>query len=269
MTGGMPAPTTPRTVSPWQKIDMEQVRAYDPNDPLGRRAYALAGWFPRDEALKIDMFDPEAGVGIRGGKIVPLSETDIDILRSISASPLQGAGGFGPSAQGLAPGQQASLQPGLWPIPSYSIPSPEFMMPYKGWMPSKEVMAGVMEPYRETERQLMETLGAGGGLGSARGGFSGQGAAGLGKFWAEATPQIGLQAWQMTQPALQMAWQAQLGKQRDIWGEALQQYKYPWGIAPQMTAASFPSPVVRPPSPSPFAGMGSFLGGLGSLIAAF
>lgn len=100
-------------------------------------------------------------------------------------------------------------------IPQYDIPQydiPDAPMPTRGWMENLDpsVQSGIMEPWKLGEKQLMETLG--GGMGSARGGFSGMGAAGLGEYWAQATPQIGQTAWGMVQPGLQQDYQAQLGQ---------------------------------------------------------
>ncbi len=159
----------------------------------------------------------------------------------------------------------------LWPTPSYNIPSSELMMPTAETMGgiSPAVWAGIMHPYQRVEQQLMETLGAGGGLGSARGGFSGQGAAGLGKYWAEAAPGIGMQAWNMISPALQKGWAADLQRQQSLWAEQMQQFKYPWQAGPSFLSMSMPQPFVQQPGqpgPSPWAGFGSLLSGIGSII---
>ena len=156
----------------------------------------------------------------------------------------------------------------LWPLPSYNIPSPEYMMPTAATMNaiSPDVWSGIMQPYQKVEKQLMETLGAGGALGSAMGGFSGQGAAGLGKYWAEAAPGIGMQAWNMISPALQQGWGAGLQQAQNLWAEQMQQYKYPWQAAPSFISMGMPFPYVQQPSGSPMAGMGSLLSGMGSLM---
>ena len=156
----------------------------------------------------------------------------------------------------------------LWNIPSYNIPSPEYMMPTGQTMGSisPAVWSGIMQPYQKVESQLMETLGAGGQLGSAMGGFSGQGAAGLGKYWAEAAPGIGMQAWNMISPALQQGWGAGLQQAQNLWAEQMQQYKYPWQAAPSLISMGMPFPYVQQPSGSPMAGMGSLLSGMGSLM---
>ena len=190
-----------------------------------------------------------------------------------------GTGGGAGAAPGSAGGFPTDLpleyfspfQPGLWPLPTYQTPSPEWMMPTGRTMGSisPAVWEGIMQPYQRVEQQLMETLGGQGGLGSARGGFSGQGAAGIGKYWAEAAPGIGMQAWNMISPALQQGWAAELQKQQALWGESLQQFKYPWQAAPSYTSMSMPQPYMQQPSQSSgMSGLGSFLGGVGSLLGA-
>jgi len=159
---------------------------------------------------------------------------------------------------------------GLWPTPGYNIPSTESMMPSAATMGniSPSIWEGIMNPYKQAEQQLMETLGAGGGLGSARGGFSGQGAAGLGKFWAEAAPTMGTQAWNMISPALQQGWGAGFQREQALWGEQMQQHKYPWQAGPSMLSMGMPTPYTQQQQARPLGGIGSLLGGIGSLWGA-
>jgi hypothetical protein len=143
-----------------------------------------------------------------------------------------------------------------------------------------------MAPYLEAEQQLLETLGAGGGLGSARGGFSGQGAAGLGRYWADAGQQYGRDLWGMIAPAQQagwgaelqrgqQGWQAELGRGQQDWGAqlaqsmfgaqagqeqwraGLQEQRFPFDIIPGLFGQSMPSPVVTQGG-----GGGGLMGGL-------
>ena len=111
-----------------------------------------------------------------------------------------------PSAEGVLSGIE---QPGYI---GYDIPDITSMMPTGDWFTSlsPEVMAGIWSPYEEGSRQLQEQLNAIGGLGNQVAGVSGQGAAGLGKYWADATNDVGLQAWNMISPALQTGWNAEL-----------------------------------------------------------
>lgn len=156
------------------------------------------------------------------------------------------------SAFGLQPPQTTSttnqpITPGLlWGPGNYSVPDITSMMPTTQTMSSisPDVKAAVMAPYKEAEAQLMETLGAGGGLGSARGGFSGQGAAGLGKYWADVAPEYTQSLWGMTAPALQAGWGAELSRSRDIWGQEQAAKQFPFQVIPSMFGQSMPTPVV-------------------------
>jgi hypothetical protein len=107
---------------------------------------------------------------------------------------------------------------------------------------SPDIRAGVMAPYKETELQLQETLGAGGGLGSARGGFSGQGANALGKYWADVGTDYGQQLWNMVKDPLAMGWQAEQTGKMAQWGEQLQKEKYPYSLAPALMSSSLETP---------------------------
>jgi len=133
----------------------------------------------------------------------------------------------------------------LWDVPRYQVPDITSMMPTTETLAaiSPDVKAAVMAPYKETEQQLLETLGATGGLGSAMGGFSGQGAAGLGKYWGDVAPEYTKSLWGMVAPAQQMGYAAELGRERDIWGQQLQASQFPYTVIPGMAGASMPSPV--------------------------
>lgn len=99
-------------------------------------------------------------------------------------------------------------------VQPYQIPSTESMMPTQSWWNSlsPDVMAGVWAPYQQASQGMLEQLGGMGQLGSARGGATGAAGAALGQFSADAANKVGLQAWQMSQPAMQAGWQAQLGQ---------------------------------------------------------
>lgn len=159
-------------------------------------------------------------------------------------------------------GQAGQAGGTLWDVGGYDIPSLYDIPDITGMMPTAETMAsiapevraGVMAPYKETERQLMETLGAGGGLGSARGGFSGQGAAGIGKYWADVAPEYTQSLWSMVQPAQQAGWQAELARgmtgytsaldrAKDIWSQEVMAKQFPYSVIPGMAGASMPTPV--------------------------
>lgn len=164
--------------------------------------------------------------------------------------------------------------PGSYDVPGYGMPSPYDVPDIAGMMPtettmgaiSQDVRQAVMAPYKEIEQQLLETLGAGGGLGSARGGFSGQGAAGVGRYWGDVAPEYTRSLWGMVAPAQQAGWQAELGRgrdvygaelgreaslfgaglgrERDIWGQEQMARQFPFSVIPGMAGSAMPSPVV-------------------------
>jgi hypothetical protein len=135
-----------------------------------------------------------------------------------------------PLIQGLSQAGQAQLGQANFGAPSaptmpsmtgvlsgvqpYQIPSTESMMPTQSWWNSlsPEVMAGVWAPYQQASQSMLEQLGGMGQAGSARGGATGAAGAALGQFGADAANKVGLQTWQMSQPAMQAGWQAQLGQ---------------------------------------------------------
>jgi len=94
----------------------------------------------------------------------------------------------------------------------WDIPSTQSMMPQQGWYEGLDsnIKQGIMEPYKDASQQLTESLGY--SAGSARGGASGTLGASQGEFWADAGTQMGQQAWNMVNPAQQMGWQAELGR---------------------------------------------------------
>lgn len=97
-------------------------------------------------------------------------------------------------------------------IPMYDLPNA--VQPTAQWYNSlsPEVMAGVWAPYQDASNQLLETLGASGQRGNARAGYSGAAGAALGSFAADASKNVGLQAWQMSQPGLMADYQSQLSR---------------------------------------------------------
>lgn len=175
-------------------------------------------------------------------------------------------------AQAGAPGAPTPLWETAMPSGAmgYDVPSPYGIPDTTGMMPtaatmgaiSPEVKAGVMAPYKEAEQQLMETLGAGNILGSARGGFSGAGATGLGRYWADAAPEYTKSLWDMVAPAQQAGWGAELQRSQQGWGAGLaqnifgsqmagqqwqaglQEKQFPFTVIPAMMGESMPSPVV-------------------------
>ncbi len=121
----------------------------------------------------------------------------------------------------------------------YQVPDIGMMMPSAENMSNIDpnIMAGILQPYKLGEQQLMETLGGRGQMGSARGGFSGAGAAGLGKYWGTAAPQIGTSMWNMISPQLRAGWDANLDRNR-----------FPSTFAMSQMPSIYPSPVVHQPT---------------------
>lgn len=137
------------------------------------------------------------------------------LLPMVSGLSRQGASQLGqPNLGAPSAPNMPSMTGVLSGITPYQIPSIEQMMPTSSWWNSlsPEVMQGVWAPYQQASKGMLEQLGGIGQLGSARGGASGAAGAALGQFSADAANKVGLQAWQMSQPAAQMGWQAQLGQ---------------------------------------------------------
>jgi hypothetical protein len=173
-------------------------------------------------------------------------------------------------------------------ISPYQIPSTESMMPTQSWWNSlsPDVMAGVWAPYQQASKGMLEQLGGIGQLGSARGGSTGAAGAALGQFSADAANKVGLQAWQMSQPAAQIGWQAQLAQNQQGYGNQLteaqtnyanevarQQANYQmaqqaWGMPFGMTGmlpGTYSQGITTQPQSPNYMGMlgGAALGGLG------
>ena len=85
----------------------------------------------------------------------------------------------------------------LWDVGSYNIPGvpQNQVMPTQGWWGgmAPEVRAGLWEPYEQGADLLTERMGAGGQAGSAMGGFSGAYGDAMGRYYADASKQVGLQ----------------------------------------------------------------------------
>jgi len=94
--------------------------------------------------------------------------------------------------------------------PSYNVVNPDIMMPTQTWWNSlsPNVKSGLWAPYQEGAMGLQEMLAGQGQWGSPRGGVSGSAQTAMGKYASEASRNVGLQAWEMTQPAMQTYWSA-------------------------------------------------------------
>jgi len=192
-----------------------------------------------------------------------------------------------------------SMQGVLSGTPQYQIPNIQQMMPSQQWYNdlSPEVMAGIRAPYEDASKQLTESLGY--SAGSPMAGASGVLGGSQAKFWADAGTQMGQQAWNMTAPAMQAGWGAQLGQnqlgyqniqqertadyqnilaqqqagyagQQNMWQQQLQQNMLPYSIIPGLTGGTYSNPVVNQGSGG-FSGtgalMGAGLGGYGGYLA--
>lgn len=117
-----------------------------------------------------------------------------------------------------------AYSPKTYDVGRYNLPNYQMMMPSTGVMSniSPDVRAAVMAPYKETSEQVGEQLARYGGA-SARAGASGSMAAGLGRYWGDVAPEYTQSLWGMVQPALQMRYQAELGRNQALWGAELAQ----------------------------------------------
>lgn len=113
--------------------------------------------------------------------------------------------------------------PQTYNVPNYQVPSNVNLLPTANWYSnlSPEVMRGLNAPYDEARSQMLENMGATGQVGSAAGGYTGAAGAALGEFEANRANQIGLQAWQMTQPGLQADYSARLARNQWLAGAQL------------------------------------------------
>ena len=209
------------------------------------------------------------------------------LLPMISAMAQQGVTQMGQGNYGIPTAPTAPSMSGvLTGQPMYDIPSTSSMMPSTDWYNSMspEVKAGVWAPYQEGANALQEQLGSIGGMGNQRGGVSGSGAAGLGSYYAKAAPQAAMSLWNMSQPAMQAGWNAQLGQNiagyqqgqteaqtnySNILNQQQQDYamqKTAWGLPWALTGvtpSTFSQGITTQPG-SPYGGMatGALTGGL-------
>lgn len=179
-------------------------------------------------------------------------------------------------------GRQGRRGDPVWNTPTmerstgYDLPSGDMLMPTQDWYSnlSPEVMAGLNAPYDDARDQLMERMGGLGQGGSAGAGYSGAAGAALGEFEATRANNIGLQAWQMTQPGLfadynaqlgRNQWTANVGQQANVmeWQNRAESYKFPYTSLPGLVGGTYPSPIVDT-SPSAANNMGAgLMGGMG------
>ena len=164
-----------------------------------------------------------------------------------------GAAKYGGPAYPVLQGPQA---PDLNQIPMYNLPTAP--QPTAQWYNSlsPDVMAGLWSPYQQAGKQLVEQLGAQGQAGSARGRYSGAAGVALGELASQGAQNVGLQAWNMSQPGLMADYTAQLQRNQmpyqnaiqqqmadyqtalTTWDRAQQSYQYPYTIAPSLLGAT-------------------------------
>jgi len=209
-------------------------------------------------------------------EVIPLIRR---MSRSALGTPAQ-PGWWGAPATPAQPGGQQVWDVGAPPAADYQIPSTESMMPSKQWWGgiSPEVKEGLWAPWNEAAGQMMEKMGGSGQLGSARGGYSGTGERALGEFYSKAGQNVGLQAWQMTQPAMKTGWAAEYDKtQQDYanqmtqWGLEQEAIQYPYKSLPGLMGGTYSQGVTTPTQGSGTAsalGGGAVGAGLGGYLAS-
>ena len=121
-----------------------------------------------------------------------------------------------------APGAP-SMQGVLSDVPMYDIP--QAPMPTSDWYNSlsPEVMQGLWSPYDYGAKQLTTQLNSAGQAGSARGGYSGAAGAALGELYSRGAKDVGMSAWQMSQPGLFADYNTQLQQNMMGYGNLTQE----------------------------------------------
>jgi hypothetical protein len=177
--------------------------------------------------------------------------------------------------------------PKVWDVPQAPSPvptpqmgqyvDPSVLRPTADWYGSlsPEVMGGLWAPYEQAGERLLERMGAQGMAGNIRGGYSGQAQAAMGTLAAEAAKNVGLQAWQMNQPA-QLAqydigmqnYRAAMGRtaQQDalnqaMWHQQIQAAQFPYTVMPGLVGGTYSQAQVDPAAINPAAA--AITGGIG------
>jgi hypothetical protein len=166
-----------------------------------------------------------------------------------------GASGPGPFSEQIVSGLREKYGPeptpqqgpgsfGVGDVLGYNIPSVQNLMPTSGWYQgiAPEVKAGLREPYMDAHQRIMEQMNMRGQFGGSGGGISPAAAAFSGEFAAQMGQGMGMQAWQMTQPALNQQYQAEL--QRNMLMKTM-----PYSLLPGFIGQGMPQPVVSPAGP--------------------
>lgn len=151
---------------------------------------------------------------------------------SYNTPTLQGPGGYDvPGAYGVGdydvgqydPTNAGYQLPDWYDLPGYDLADASNLQPSQDWYNnlSPQVMAGLDAPYADARSQLLEDVQSKGMIGNQRGGYSGSTAAALGKFDADRAQQVGLQAWQMTQPGLQTAYGSEQDRNKALYQDEI------------------------------------------------
>jgi hypothetical protein len=108
----------------------------------------------------------------------------------------------------------------------YDMPDATGLTPTKGWYDSiaPDVKQGLWEPWNDAANQLQMNMGAQGQLGTPGAGYSGAAGTGLGRLYADAGQQVGMQAWNMMAPGQSQLFGANLGRNVDQYNTSL----VPW-----------------------------------------
>ena len=168
-----------------------------------------------------------------------------------------------------AGGRLYDIPPAPSAVPYMQNADPNVLSPQGDWYGNLDpnIRQGIEAPYQRGANMLGEQLQNYGGA-SARGGTSGNMAAGLGNYWAQASPQMALQGWQMMQPSLQaqynqplMAGQADYQTGVEQWRQGLQESQYPYNFASGQVGGTYSTPVVQQQQQTPW--WGNVAAGLG------
>ena len=155
-------------------------------------------------------------------------------------------------------------------VDPYNIPSPDMAMPTQNWWNSlsPQVMSGLEAPWLSARDKLVEDFSARGMVGSPRGGYSGAAGAAMGELAGNAAQNIGMQAWQMSQPAMQRTWDEVLARDkagynlevgrmtddyetsREMWRQNIAANRMPFEMMPGMLGGTYGEPVITPAAPS-------------------
>jgi len=131
-------------------------------------------------------------------------------------------------------------------MPSAQGVNTSMLAPQQGWFSGLDssIKQGLWEPVNEASRVMQEQMGRAGQWGSARGGMSGAAGAAMGELYGRASPQIGMQAWNMLSPHRtaqyqlgMMDYQNEANRLMQDYGTAKHAWQMPYsllGMTPQL-----------------------------------